>query len=568
VGCAGGSQPDTRFPTASEIARLGDAPAPAHVGNPDQKDVDTWDLKDPPSQAVENVPHAPATPWERLLADAAAKRQGLLWTPESMHCFAQQAGQFVLGEGGIPSDELTRFMAARCGVADAEISMAHVTANSASNANDDQLFTSGRPSAEQLIAKYLGSGNQVAGMWAGRDKGKFVVMLAFGTRAAKLDRVPVSPSAGNHVVITGEVLTPTEHVEALGNFGKFGFRRCAVDERVRLPRFSIDCETNPDDPSTAIEIAAFPPGRILGRFVASLLVWPAGRVANRFERPSFGIGTTMGTGPGFPANLVTALNQVRKDAGLGEVVFNAEESATAARVAPHYFAAMTGAAPESHADTIVLGLRAGWQVSGLVGYGHFTSSLTRKPSDAGALLVSALNRPSGRQTLLDPDIKVIAIGPVISREESVLAGVFSTYTLLEPTATKKEVADVLRVLNDKRKARGLGPVTLIDSLQATAAGTARSIEIGDRSPDDAVHDLLEKSANALGGGVQGWFVAADKFDRLPFPDKLLTAKSARVAMGIAHYKPSGSPWGAYGVLIVTASTGEMIASVKGSSGAM
>jgi hypothetical protein len=566
AGCSG-SQADTRFPTASEIARIAEGPPPPHVGNPDQKDVDAWDLKDPPAQASENISHTPANAWERLLADAANKRQGLLWTPEAMHCLARQAGQFVLAQGGIPSDELTRFMASRCGVADPEISLAHVSGNAPSGVSDEQLFTSGRASAEELIGKYLASGTQVAGIWAGQEKGKLVVMMPFGSRNAKLDRVPMSPNPNNHVVITGEVLTPADRVEALSNYGKFGFRHCTVDAQVRLPRFSLDCETSPDDASTAIEVAAFPAGRVMGRFIASLIVWPAGRIASRYERPSFGIATSMGTGPEFPANLVTALNQVRKDAGLGAVAFNASESATATRVAPHYFAALMGAAPESHADTIVLGLRAGWQVSGLVGYGHFTSSLTRKASDAGALLVAALNRPSGRETLLDPDIKVIAVGPVVSREESVLAGVFSTYTLLEPTATKKEVAEVLRVLNDKRKSRGLGPVNLIESLQGAAAGTARSIEAGQRSPDDAVHDLLEKSASALGGGVQGWFVAADKFDRLPFPDKLLTARSARVAMGIAHYKPEGSPWGAYGVLIVTASTGEMVASITDSPGA-
>jgi hypothetical protein len=259
------------------------------------------------------------------------------------------------------------------------------------------------------------------------------------------------------------------------------------------------------------------------------------------------------------------LNRVRKEAGLGEVAFNAQESATAARVAPHYFAAMMGEAPESNADTIVLGLRAGWQVPGLVGYGHFTSSLTRKSSDPGALLVAALNRPSGRETLLDPDIKVIAIGPVLSRQEGILAGVFSTYSLLEPTATKKEVGEVLRALNDKRKARGLGPVNLVESLQGAAAGTARSVEVGDRTPNDALEDLLQKSANAFGGGVEGWFVAADKFERLPFPDKLFTAQSARVAIGIAHYKPRGSPWGAYGVFIVTGASGQQVAKSRSSS---
>jgi hypothetical protein len=562
VGCAGSESQDVRFPTASEIARIGEAPAPARISNPHEKEVDAWELKDAPAQPAGNAAHPASSPWERLLADTAAKRQGLLWTPESMHCLAKQAGLFFLSEGGIPSEELTRFMAARCGVGEADISLAHVTGSSPASATEEQLFASGRASAEQLITKYLASGNQLAGMWAGRDKGKFVLMMPFAERRVRLDQVPLSPNAANHVIITGEVLTPAHQIEALANYGKFGFRSCAVDASVRLPRFSVDCETSPDDPSTIIEVAAFPPGRIMGRFISSLVVWPAGKVANRFERPSFGIGGSMGAGPDVPGNLVTALNQVRKEAGLGQVTLNAQESATAARVAPHYFAAVMGGAPETNADTIVLGLRAGWQVPGLVGYGHFTSSLTRK-ADPGALLVSALNRPSGRETLLDPEVKVIAIGPVHSKSEGILGGVFSTYTLLEPSATQKDVAEVLRVLNAQRKTRGLAPATLIDSLQPTAAGSAHSVEVGERSPNDALDDLLQKTASHFAGGVQGWFAGADKVERLSFPDKVLTAPSLRLAIGVAHYKPKGSPWGAYGVLLVTGSSGQLVAKAAG-----
>jgi uncharacterized protein YkwD len=388
-------------------------------------------------------------------------------------------------------------------------------------------------------------------------------MLPYAPRRVRLDRVPVSPSA-NHVVISGELLTPAENLEALTNYGRFGVRTCTVDAKVRLPRFSVDCETLADDPSIAIEVAAFPPGRIMGRIVASLIVWPEGHVPNQYARPSYGALPTVTLGTAFAPGLTAALNQVRKDAGLGPVVLNAEQSATATQVAPHYFAAMSGAAPEALADKIVLGLRAGWQIPGLVGYGHFTSSLTRTANNAVTLLTSVLNRPTGRQTLLDPEAKFLAIGPVLAREEGILASVFTSYSLLEPTATKKEVAEVLTRLNDKRKARGLPPATLLESLQPAAAGTARSIEIGERTPDDAIEDLLRKSATSL-GQVQGWFMAADKFERLTFPDHLLTARSLRLAVGVAHYKPKGSPWAAYGVLVVSPTGTQMVASTPAPS---
>jgi uncharacterized protein YkwD len=557
AGCSSAGQGDARFPTAAEIRQIGSAPPPAKVINTPPKDVDSWDLKAPLVPSADSSPHAPANRWERLLADAAAKRQGLLWTPESMHCLAHETGLFFLAQEATPTEELTRFMAARCGVPDGEISLAYLTGDAPVAATDDQLFGSSGSSAEQLISKNLGGGSQIAGIWTGRDKGKMVVMLPYAPRRVRLDRVPVSPSS-SHVVISGELLTPAEHVEALANYGKFGFRTCAVDIKIRLPRFSVDCETLADDPAVAIEVAAFPPGRIIGRIIASLIVWPEGRVPSQYQRPSYGELPPVALGASFATGLASALNQVRKEAGLAPIVLNAEQSATATQVAPHFFAAMTGAAPEALADKIVLGLRAGWQIPGLVGYGHFTSSLTRTANNAVTLLTSILNRPSGRQTLLDPDARFLAIGPVIARDEGVLAGVFSSYTLLEPTATKKEVAAVVALLNDKRKARGLGPATLVDALQPAAAGTARSVEVGERSPEDAVDDLLQKSAPSF-GQVQGWFMAADKFEHLAFPDPLLTARSPRIAVGVAHYKPKGSPWGAYGVLIVSPTASQMVA---------
>jgi len=559
AGCSSGGQ-DARFPTAAEMGQLSSAPPPDRVWTSARKDVTTWDLKDPPQKPPDNKPYQPVTPWERLLSDVAAKRQGLLWTSEPMHCLAQQAGTFFLTNGGLPTRELTQFLAARCGVADAELSLAYVTGDAPTEVPDAQIFASDRNSVQDLIAKALDGGSQIAGIWAGRDKGKRVVMLPYGPRRVQLERVPSSPS-GNHVTFAGEVLSPIEHIEALTNFGRFGFRNCMVDPRVRLPRFSVDCETSADDPSITIEVAAFPPGRILGHVIANLIVWPAGRIPNQYNRPSYGNMPSVGLGADLPAGLAVALNQVRKEAGLAPVVLNAAESATASRVAPHYFAALSGATSETVADKIVLGLRAGWQVPGLVGYGYFTSSVVTTTENAAALMASALERPSGRQALLDADARVLAVGPIVSRQEGVLASLFSTYTMLEPT-TQKEVASVVALLNQRRKEHGVAPATLVDSLQSAAAGTARSVETGDLDPDDAINDLLQKSTSTL-GAVEGWLMTSEKLDRLAFPDKLLTARSLRIAVGVAHFKPKGSPWGTVGVLVVTASGSQLVADAKG-----
>ena len=140
------------------------------------------------------------------------------------------------------------------------------------------------------------------------------------------------------------------------------------------------------------------------------------------------------------------------------------------------------------------------------------------------------------------------MGPVVAREEGILAGVFSGYSLLEPTANASEVGQVLNALNQKRKTLGLAPATLAESQQPAAAKAARGIEQNGKTPQVALGNLLEDVSH--GGQVKGWYMDAGEIQALPFPDELVRRPTLKLAIGVAHYKPEGSPWGAYAVLAV------------------
>src|SRR5689334_8449937 len=73
-----GSRVEGKFPTAAEISDIGNAPPPKRLSQGKVKDLDAWDLVEPPARPADQAAHAAANPTERLLADAAAKRQGLL----------------------------------------------------------------------------------------------------------------------------------------------------------------------------------------------------------------------------------------------------------------------------------------------------------------------------------------------------------------------------------------------------------------------------------------------------------------------------------------------------------
>lgn len=563
AGCAhggngGGEVP--QFPSPTEIDKLRTSSPPSRIANPSLRDVETWTLKDAPAHSPGSALHTPASPWEQLLADAAKSRQGLLWTSEAMHCLAQQYGQFYLSEGGIPGIDLSEFMAARCGVTDTELGSFFNWWKLTGPATDDQLFAKSREELNNSIQKQLASGSQVAGIWYGRSGERAVVMVAYAPRRVRFDAVPFVPEADGHMRLRGEVLVPAEHVNALINYGHYGFKECAMDPTLRLPRFGLDCETNHDDPAAALEIGVFPPGRLTGRVVSRLLVWPSGTAGDKFARSSYGVEMHAPVGPGLPQSLTSLLNDVRKAAGLSAVELNTAESATATSVAPHYFAALAGGESEAVVDTVVLGLRAGWQIPGFVGYGQFTSSMNRETNDAGHLLASALDRPSGRETLLDPAARVIAIGPVLSRSEGILGAVFSAYSFLEPSGTAEEVNQVMRLLAARRKEKGRSTPGLARKFQAAVTQAARRIESGQEDPHNALQNALQDSSNTM-GPVQGWLLTTDKFERLTFPDTLIDSPSLMVAVAVAHYKPEGSPWAMRGVLIVASgSQGSTVAS--------
>jgi hypothetical protein len=280
-----------------------------------------------------------------------------------------------------------------------------------------------------------------------------------------------------------------------------------------------------------------------------LVVWPAGKVGTEYVKPTYGPTAQAPVGADLPQSIVSLLNSARKEAGLSPVTLNLEESATAQAVAPHYFAAMVGASPDTIVDQVVMGLRAGWQIPGTVGYGQFTSSATRDTKNAAGLLASALDRPSGREALLDPTARVVAVGPVLSKKDAVLAAVFCAYSFIETTASPQEVDEVVNLLTARRKERGLAAPLLDPDIQSSVLGAARRVELGQSDPKGAMQEAVDDNRSTE-NGAQAWLFTTENLQRMTFPDGLLHDGSIRIGIGVFHYKPPHFPWTVRGVLIV------------------
>ena len=126
-----------------------------------------------------------------------------------------------------------------------------------------------------------------AGVWFGRSEDRAIALVVSGTRAVRLEPVDTVLGEDHRVVIRGESLRPAEEVGALMNHGRYGTTRCEPEPGVELPRFHFVCEANPNDASAWLVLDVRPPGRLLGRSAANLLVWPSGETDNVYRRPSF-----------------------------------------------------------------------------------------------------------------------------------------------------------------------------------------------------------------------------------------------------------------------------------------
>ncbi len=533
------------FPKADELARLAQRPAPERLFPEREEDPETFALEGIPRQLPAQTDHRPEGPWDRLLAAAAARSKGQLRMTEPMACLAGQVGRFVLARKVQPGPAALAFLAARCAVPHGGVATGTLVQPLGGGETDEELFERLRKPAEELLEETLGAGARVAGIWYGRNAERAVVLVVHVEPLARLDAFPERPPADGAVVVAGELLRPAARIHGIVTRGRYGFRPCAAEKGLALPRFRVRCEVDPADPSATLEIAAFEENRIFGPVVVTLRLWPKGEPPRSYVRPALRVRAPVDGD--LPATLVTLLNRVRADAGLAPLSLVRDQSQTAESLAGQFFgAALQG----DHAaqETIVLGLRAGWQVPGLVRQGHFTAMRSDDVADASRLVALALERPSGREALLHPEVRAMAVGTV--REANAIGALFSTYALVEPAQAEVEAAAVLRRIDRERAKRSKIPVRPLPELSRETAALAAAVERGDRRPKEAVHELVQAAKSTLrGGAFQSWIGFGERLDDIALPALLLAPDELRVSVAVAHFREEGAPWATYCVLV-------------------
>ncbi len=543
---AGGKR-DGAFPQPDAVARVARRPLPERLFPEGEDDPERLVLQGIPSRLPPQADHVPEGPWDELLAAAVARSKGEVRATEPMACLARQVGQLVLERERQPGPAALAFLAARCGVPGSGVGISSLVQPLSGGETDEAILARLRAPTEGMIRDALRDGPQIAGIWYGRNDRRALALLVHLTPLARLDAFPERPGPDGVLVVSGELLRPAVRLHGVVTRGRHGFRTCTVDRGVALPRFRIRCDVDLADPSAVLEVAAFEEGRIFGPVVVSARIWPRGELPRTYARPKFRL-----RGPiddDLPATLVELLNRARAEAGLAPVSLVRDQSSTSASLAPQFFGAALRGDDEAQ-ETIVLGLRAGWQVPGLVRSGHFTAVRSSDLGDAGRLLALALERPSGREALLHPEVRAVAVGTV--REGGGVGALFSTYALVEPAQAAAEAASVLRRIDRERARRSKIPVRPLPELSRETAALAAAVERGDKTPKQATQELVEAAKGTLRGGyVQAWVGFGERLDEIALPALLLDPDDIRVTVAVSHFRAEGSPWTTYCVLVAT-----------------
>ena len=514
---------------------------PAEIFGGGTRPVDRWVLTGPLPARVELAAHREESPWQRQLEAAGAKRPGLVFLSEQMHCVARETGLFLLANKASPDPSLDRFIHSRCGAVTGASANAWISGDTRPEETDEAAARRMQDGLSQLLAKSLSSGNLEAGIWFGRKENQLVAMVSWETRLAQLEPVEVRPGATGQVIIRGEALMAAGSVSGVITHGRFGVEDCVPDHNVALPKFSFACPADPSDASVSLELLGTPPGRVLGSDLVHLILWPPAGDPKVYVHSR----TAAAIGDGSVLSLV---NQVRANANLALLSIAPRESATAASLAPIYFAALTGHAPETHADAIALGLLAGWEVDGIVRDGRIASAWLSSEAGEDKLIEELLDLPSGRRTLLAPDARQVAIGQV--KKGAASAAVVTTYAFFEARDYTAEEMRVLSRIAKERAARQRPEPKMIAGLRDQARKSAGLVQSGQSRPEEALNALAQAASRGGTRQVHTWGMESVSLDEVQLPDGVLDSKSAALGIAIGHYRPAGAAWGRYVVFLV------------------
>jgi hypothetical protein len=563
VACGGGGlgTPVAVFPSKGELRDVMSGEAKP-VEPMRTTEVPSWTMATPVPAPGSAYPAENA--WDRLLASyVAEKGRGRL--SAELRCAAIETARFYATAGGFPDDGTRQYFAERCGAAIPAIRFGSLTGEVPAGVADDEIATQYAPSVREHLDKMGVRPTTEVAMGVGRAGNRVGVVLLSANPIARLARF--SPLvAGENVTLEGAVSAGSDFALALVNQGATGFSACEPDRRLKLPQFRVSCPVLAGDELARVEVVTQKPGRVLMETEIRALVRRSDEAGLDYapQTPAAMSAAPAADALAFQTVLFSALNDVRKSAGIGPLLLEAKQSEVNQKLVPHFFeAAFTG--QDEIVDRIGLGVLAGWDVNGLIRDGGVYSGIVTSTRSPARFLAYALESPFGRSILLDPQMTRVAIGAA-GLDPSGAMALVTTYSFFQSSDHSADETRLFTELAKRRQARGHTPPRRVPRERALERALAR-IAAHDAVPDEAMELAMQEVSAAESVGVSGFAAETADLRQMPWPDALLSKEPLDVEIGVTHYKAPGGAWGQYVVLVLVREPGSgQMASVRARQG--
>lgn len=541
-----GSHTKSGFPTPATLSKVAAAPAPTLAEAAQYHDPEEWPVPGPFPQDVVLRAYPGAQPWDRMLAESLAPSAGMSVASVGMHCVAQAFAQFYLQHQALPSPSVQSFVMGRCRATPAAMQIKFLSGEVPASIDDAQLFQQWQGSLQKTLGKADTSRLEAVGLGWARNADRAVMLVARGERRAFLKPVRID---NGEVIIAGRLLLPHPKLRVNITQGAYGYAACTQNPKLRMPDFELRCPLAPQDTSAWVQVASFAAGRVLGDTAAMLLVGAPEAPPSTFIRPKVPGADLQVSAATLSQTFLNSINTVRTQAGLQPLTLAAAQSAEATSLAPHFFNAQLVTRDAGTADTVSLGLCAGWKVPEMVRYSHFSTSVSVGTQSLRFVLGDLLRLPLSRQTLLDPDVRQIALGPVTDAAGPFIGVLVSTYALYGDTDPKTLADKAFASLNQRRAESGAPPVRRLTQLGVGEDRATRQVADG-RDPQRAFNALLSGATATLHTGVRGFVFELADLQDIEWPPDLVQTKPLDLHLSVTWYQPAHEPWGRYVIFAV------------------
>jgi hypothetical protein len=557
LGCATSGEtgkPIVEFPSAAKLAAVetNAVALPAIITGELPAEGWTIDAAFVPASADE--PWTPQGGWDQAFAAvyAAAARKAKL--TRAMSCVASEIGRFTLLQRAPPPEPLQRFITAGCGVATPGVGFRSLTGAVPDTVSDDALLQQWQSQLRTDVLDNVPANAREIGFWFGRRAGQVVALATYHATPVQLKPFSVVPNPAGEVVLEGQLDGDAAYFGGYANQGRFGVSACLVDPAVPRPRFRVTCRVAPEDQTAWLEVVYASTASVLAVPIVQLLARRDITQPLVFSETPYASSRPVADASGVAPAILAELNRVRVAAGLRPVQLAAAQSATASRVARHYFAAALDGAgkPNALADmnTVALGLLAGWQVAGTIREGTFFSVVVPHTRDAGRWLDTALATPIGREALLSPDIEEVALGSALFDKPHGIGAVVTGYRFHRSDDHRADVVRLMQRVVAARKRMQLSTPSRLGGVDAILARELDRVRTGVQLPMHALQASLEGAVNSYGVNMRGFVIEAISLDALEIPPEIIGHPNLALEIGVTHYKPPGAAWAQLVIVVV------------------